>query len=247
MINGIFSPSIRKYNEIIYTAFADNGFFCNRNMFIKAFLHSKESNCHRVICLRKKGKFIQLPYVLAFCGNDVHIKQLMLYYLPFIDHDRSDLNKHVERNNDVNARLLSNVLDMFSMQNVIKETSHMHGGTLDLVVPVINMPVTRVRVYPSGVISDHSSVSICLPTLKQEWFKLHHGSIVTVEELNVIVEELIRPARIVPNIFCSLWPMKGRPYTLPYTVASLGLVSPGAVTHGVTPLMTPHRHTAFLA
>ncbi|ESN92369.1 hypothetical protein HELRODRAFT_181567 [Helobdella robusta] len=31
------------------------------------------------------------------------------------------------------------------------------------------------------------------------------------------------------------------------TVASLGLVSPGAVTHGVTPLMTPHRHTAFLA
>ncbi|ESN91542.1 hypothetical protein HELRODRAFT_165595 [Helobdella robusta] len=74
-----------------------------------------------------------------------------------------DLNVHVERNDNVNAKLLSNVFDMFSMQNVIKEPTHMHGGTLDLVVPVINMPVTRVRVYPSGVISDHSLVSFCLP------------------------------------------------------------------------------------
>ncbi|ESN98980.1 hypothetical protein HELRODRAFT_162453 [Helobdella robusta] len=69
-----------------------------------------------------------------------------------------DLNVHIEKNDHVNAKILSNVFDMFSMQDVIKEPTHMHGGTLDLVVPVINMPVTRVRVYPSGVISDHSLV-----------------------------------------------------------------------------------------
>ncbi|ESN94725.1 hypothetical protein HELRODRAFT_180054 [Helobdella robusta] len=57
-----------------------------------------------------------------------------------------------------------------------------------------------------------------------------------------------RPGRIIAS--CAKFSTMHENLRLPTkraAMASLGLVSPGAVTHGVTPLMTPHRHTAFLA
>lgn len=74
-----------------------------------------------------------------------------------------DLNIHVERINSNHAIYLNDIFDLFHMRNVVNQSTHDLGGILDLIVSGYEMSITDVEVYPSGVYSDHSLVTACLP------------------------------------------------------------------------------------
>lgn len=87
----------------------------------------------------------------------------VLEYVTILDSNillMGDFNVHVEKTEDPHSIRLGEILDTFQLVNHIKEPTHVLGGILDLVISSHNIPVTNVKIFPSGVISDHSFITV---------------------------------------------------------------------------------------
>ncbi|ESN97297.1 hypothetical protein HELRODRAFT_184429 [Helobdella robusta] len=67
---------------------------------------------------------------------------------------------HIEIINDENTIRLFEIFDVFQLVNHINESTQSGGGTLDLVVSSADFPIISTTVFPHGVFSDHSLITI---------------------------------------------------------------------------------------
>ena len=74
-----------------------------------------------------------------------------------------DFNIHVEDSADHNSTRFVELVNSFDLTQHVKQPTHQHGGTLDLILSSSNYPVKDVNVDPAGIVSDHSLVSCRLP------------------------------------------------------------------------------------
>ncbi|ESO10275.1 hypothetical protein HELRODRAFT_183800 [Helobdella robusta] len=81
-----------------------------------------------------------------------------------------DFNVHLERTDDPYSIRLGEVFETFQLVNHINEPTHVLGGTLDLVISSCDFPVTNIKIFPSGVMSDHSLITV--ETLIQTFRKI---------------------------------------------------------------------------
>ncbi len=78
-----------------------------------------------------------------------------------------DFNCQVDNTNDYKACQFIHLLDSFSLVQHISEPTHMSGHTLDLIITrSYESTVSDIIVYPYGIISDHSAISMKLQIIK---------------------------------------------------------------------------------
>ncbi|ESO02924.1 hypothetical protein HELRODRAFT_174391 [Helobdella robusta] len=71
-----------------------------------------------------------------------------------------DFNVHIERKDDPNTIRLFEIFEVFQLVNHVNESTHLRGGTLDLVVSSVDFPIISTTVLPHGVFSDHSFITV---------------------------------------------------------------------------------------
>ena len=74
-----------------------------------------------------------------------------------------DINIHVDDAANADAARLAALFDAFDLQQHVTGATHNFGGTLDIVATFSGYCVDSLVGYPSGVISDHSLITCCLP------------------------------------------------------------------------------------
>ena len=70
-----------------------------------------------------------------------------------------DVNIHVEKEDDDDSVRFSELIESFNMIQHVVGSTHLHGGTLDLVATFSDTPLSRIIIDPAGMISDHSLVT----------------------------------------------------------------------------------------
>ena len=84
----------------------------------------------------------------------------------------SDFNVHIERLDDPSSVKLNEIFDLFQLSIRVTGPTHIHGGTLDLIVSSNNFPAISCTAGLSGLYSDHSFVEAVFPlVLKQPVIK----------------------------------------------------------------------------
>ena len=54
------------------------------------------------------------------------------------------------------------IFEQFKLVNRVTESTHIKGGTLDLIVSTHNLPTNHCKIFPSGTFSDHSLINVGL-------------------------------------------------------------------------------------
>ncbi|ESO05767.1 hypothetical protein HELRODRAFT_171436 [Helobdella robusta] len=88
-----------------------------------------------------------------------------------------DFNIHVETSSDIYATALADIFSSFDLVNRINQSTHVLGGTLDLIVTSDGFLLEDILVYSSGIYSDHGLVTgqfLINPTpviFKKSWIR----------------------------------------------------------------------------
>ncbi|ESO11961.1 hypothetical protein HELRODRAFT_158326 [Helobdella robusta] len=88
-----------------------------------------------------------------------------------------DFNIHVETSSDIYATALADIFSSFDLVNRINQSTHVLGGTLDLIVTSDGFLLEDILVYLSGIYSDHGLVTgqfLINPTpviFKKSWIR----------------------------------------------------------------------------
>jgi len=73
-----------------------------------------------------------------------------------------DFNIHIEKSEKLNSTKLLELFEVFHLYNRVIGSTHICGGTLDLIVTSESCLINDLMIYPPGVFSDHSLVTGCL-------------------------------------------------------------------------------------
>ena len=93
---------------------------------------------------------------------------------------------------------LLGVFDMFQLVNRINEPPHLLRGVLDLIVTSHDLPVLNSKIFPCGVYSDHSLLSVTFPLtnkclsfktkLVRSWKRMDESRFISLVQESCIVK-----------------------------------------------------------
>ena len=120
-----------------------------------------------------------------------------------------DLNVHVENNEDINTVALHSVTKTYGYTQLVNDSTHRDGGTLDLVFMqecgMVQLVKQSLFVYDlcHSMTSDHKFIEYLIPFVKDpvkpkmEWRYIRNYKNINIEKFGCDMKELLESSTVV--------------------------------------------------